>query len=197
MVEPLAVGYHAVRKAGALLGARVLVIGAGPVGLAVLMFAKLAGARCVMVSEPRERARARATVLGATATLDPRAGDVAVAFADAAGGPADVVFECVGVPGMIEESVRIAPLFGRVIVVGACMEVDHLRPIVALAKELSLTFVLGHDRGDFQFVIDCLAGGRIDPGPMISEIVGFDRFPAAFDGLRKGADGCKLLLKPN
>ena len=197
MVEPLAVGYHAVRKAGSLLGARVMVIGAGPVGLSVLMFARLAGARCVMVSEPREAARRRAATLGATATLDPRAGDVGAAFADLAGGPPEVVFECVGVPGMIEEAVRIAPLFGRVIVVGACMELDHLRPMVALAKELTLTFVLGHDRGDFQFVIDCLAARRIDPGPMVTEVVGFERFPAAFDGLRGGADSCKLLLKPN
>lgn len=197
MVEPLAVGYHAVRKAGDILGRRVLVIGAGPVGLAVTMFARLAGARCVIVSEPREAARRRALALGATATADPKAGDPGEAFADLAGGPPEVVFECVGVPGMIEEAVRLSPLFGRVIVVGACMEVDHFRPIAALGKELTFTFVLGHTRGDFQFVIEALAQRRIDPSPMVTEICGFERFPAAFEGLRSGPDSCKLLLKPN
>jgi (R,R)-butanediol dehydrogenase/meso-butanediol dehydrogenase/diacetyl reductase len=197
LVEPLAVGYHAVRKAGSILGARVLVVGAGPVGLAVALFARLAGAACVVVSEPRPTAKRRARAIGATATLDPGSGDLAEAFADTAGGAPEVVFECVGTPGMIEHAVTLAPLFGRLIVVGACMEIDHFRPIMALTKELTLTFVLGHTRGDFQFVIDALAQGRIDPRPLVTEIAGFDRFPAAFDGLRTGADSCKLLLKPN
>lgn len=197
MVEPLAVGFHAVRKAGSILGNRVLVIGAGPVGQAVAMFARLAGAARVVVSEPRATARRRAETLGATATLDPRAGDVAEAFADLAGGPPDVVFECVGTPGMIAEAVRVTPLFGRVIVVGACMEPDHFMPMAALSKELTFTFVLGHTRGDFQFVIDSLAQRRIDPRPLITEVASFDRFAAAFDGLRAGADSCKLLLKPD
>jgi (R,R)-butanediol dehydrogenase/meso-butanediol dehydrogenase/diacetyl reductase len=197
MVEPLAVGFHAVRKAGQLLGARVLVVGAGPVGQAVAIFARLAGAASVVLSEPRVAARRRAESLGATATLDPRAGDVGEAFGDLAGGPPEVVFECVGTPGMIEESVRLAPLLGRVVVVGACMEPDHFRPMVALTKELTLTFVLGHTRGDFQFVIDALAKGRFDPTPLVTEIAGFERFPGAFEGLRGGADSCKLLLKPN
>jgi (R,R)-butanediol dehydrogenase/meso-butanediol dehydrogenase/diacetyl reductase len=197
MVEPLAVGFHAVRKAGPILGARVLVIGAGPVGLAVTMFARLAGAASVGVSEPRAVARGRATRLGANFTLDPRAGEVGEAFADLAGGAPEVVFECVGVPGLIAESVRLAPLFGRVIVVGACMETDHLRPMAALSKELTLTFVLGHTRGDFQFVIDTLAQGRIDPAPLVSAVVDLDAFPAAFDSLRTDPGGCKLLLKPN
>jgi (R,R)-butanediol dehydrogenase/meso-butanediol dehydrogenase/diacetyl reductase len=197
MVEPLAVGFHAVRKAGSVLGARVLVIGAGPVGLAVTQFARLAGAASVVVSEPRAAGRARAARLGASGTIDPGAGEVGGLFADLAGATPDVIFECVGTPGMIAEAVRLAPLFGRVIVVGACMETDHFRPMIALTKELTLTFVLGHTRGDFQFVIEALAQGRIDPDPMVTEVVGFDGFAAAFDGLRTGRDSCKLLLKPN
>ncbi len=197
LTEPLAVGYHAVRKAGPMAGTRVLIIGAGPVGQAVSIFARLAGATSVIVSEPRAVARDRAMIMGASAVIDPRAGDAGEAFADLTGGPPDVVFECVGTPGMIAESVRLAPLFGRVIVVGACMELDHFRPIVALAKELTFTFVLGHDRTDFQHVLDSLAAGRFDPGPLVTEVVGFDHFATAFEGLRAGPDSCKLLLKPN
>ena len=197
LVEPLSVGYHAVRRAGPLLGARVLVIGAGPVGQAVSLYARIAGARSVVVSEPRFSARHRAKALGATATLDPKACDVGEAFADLTGGPPEVVFECVGIPGMIEESVRVAPLFGRVIVVGACMELDHFRPIAALAKELTLSFVLGHTRSDFACVIESLAKGQVDPQSLVTEVADFDRFGAAFEGLRAGGDSCKLLLKPN
>ena len=197
LVEPLSVGYHAVRKAGPLLGARVLVIGAGPVGQAVSVYARIAGARSVVVSEPRRSARLRAEALGATATLDPKSVDVGEAFADLTGGPPEVVFECVGTPGMIEQSVRLARLFGRVIIVGACMETDHFQPMAALVKELTLSFVLGHTRNDFACVIDSLAKGQVNPRSLVTEVADFDRFAMAFEGLRGGGDSCKLLLKPN
>ncbi len=197
LVEPLAVGFHAVRKAGAMLGARVLVIGGGPVGQAVALFARLAGAACVVVSEPASARRALAMAMGASAVIDPREGDPGEAVAHLSGGSPELVFECVGTPGMIEEAARLAPLFGRVVVVGACMEPDRFTPLAALVKELTFTFVLGHTRGDFQFVIDALADGRVQPGPLITAVVDFDGFPAAFDGLRTAAGGCKLLLKPN
>ncbi len=86
LAEPLAVGAHAVRLAGQLLGRRVLVIGAGPIGLATAAFAARAGARDVVVSEIDSRRRERAGRLGATALIDPLAGSVAAHFGAVAGG---------------------------------------------------------------------------------------------------------------
>ncbi len=197
LVEPLAVGLHAVRKAGPLLGARVLVIGGGPVGLAVTAFAALAGAAGVLVSEPEAARRERALAFRANAVADPLASPLEEAFVAHAGGPPDVVFECVGVPGMIQEAVRQARLFGRVVVVGACMEQDRLHPLLALTKEISMNFALGHDRSDFAFVIDRLARGAIDASALVTGVVGFDAFPTAFEALRTDKRACKLLLRPH
>lgn len=197
LCEPLAVGLHAVRKARGLLGQRVLVIGGGPVGLAVSAFAGLSGAAAVIVSEPHAVRRDRALGLGATGTIDPSAAPVGEAFQALAGGPPDVVFECVGTPGMIGASIAEARLFGEVIVVGACMEQDHFHPMQALQKEVSLRFALGHDRTDFAFVADCLAKGSIQADAMITGEVGFDAFPQAFEALRSAKEACKVLLKPH
>jgi (R,R)-butanediol dehydrogenase/meso-butanediol dehydrogenase/diacetyl reductase len=134
--------------------------------------------------------------LGATAAVDPGDAPLAEAFLELAGGPPDVVFECVGVPGMIEAAVEQARLFGQVVVVGACMEQDRLHPMKAMAKEIEMRFALGHTREDFAFVVDCLARGLIDPAPMITGVVGFDGFAAAFEELRSAKEACKLLLHP-
>ena len=197
LVEPLAVGLHSVRRAGALQDANVLVIGGGPVGLAVTIFARLAGAATVMVSEPHPSRRERARAFMATAVADPAAGPLEDAFRDHAGGPPDVVFECVGVPGMIQEAVRQARLFGRVVVVGACMEQDHIHPLSALTKEITMTFALGHDRGDFNAVIGHLRDGSFDARGLVTRVVGFEDFPTAFEALRTDKDACKVLLRPN
>jgi (R,R)-butanediol dehydrogenase/meso-butanediol dehydrogenase/diacetyl reductase len=197
LCEPLAVGLHAVRKARGLLGQRVLVIGGGPVGLAVSAFAGLSGAASVIVSEPHRVRRDLALGMGATGTIDPGAGPVGETFRAMTGGPPDVVFECVGTPGMIAASIAEARLFGEVIVVGACMEQDHFHPMQALQKEVSLRFALGHDRTDFAFVVQCLAEGRIAAETMITGEVGFDAFPAAFEALRSAKEACKVLLRPH
>lgn len=196
LVEPLAVGLHAVRKVPSLLGRSVLIIGGGPVGLSVAIFARLAGASRVVVSEPHEVRRRRAEAVGATAVIDPGTEDVSEAFAAHAGGPPDIVFECVGTPGMIEEAVVRARLFGQVVVVGACMETDRLRPILALQKEISMVFSLGHDRTDFRSVVDGLERGDVRPAALVTGVVGFDAFPAAFEDLRSASAACKLLLQP-
>jgi 2-desacetyl-2-hydroxyethyl bacteriochlorophyllide A dehydrogenase len=197
LVEPLAVGLHAVRKAGSLAGQKVLVIGGGPVGLAVTIFASLAEAAIVMVSEPSPERRLRALAFRATGVADPFAAPLEESFRGHAGGPPDVVFECVGVPGMIQEAVRQSRLFGRVVVVGACMEPDQLHPITALVKEISMSFALGHDRGDFSAVLEHLHAGAIDARGLVTGVVDFDAFPAAFEGLRTDKSACKLLLRPN
>src|SRR4051794_858520 len=127
LTEPLAVGAHAVRMAGMLLGARVLVIGAGPIGLAVSLFAHVSGARHVAVSEIAPVRRAHAARLGAAA-IDPAEGDLGAAFARRVGGPPDVIFECVGAPGVLRQCLDLAPLRGRVIMVGVCRQEDTLLP---------------------------------------------------------------------
>lgn len=197
LTEPLAVGAHAVRMAGNLLGARVLVIGAGPIGLATLLFAHAAGARHVVISELDAHRRDRAASLGATATLDPAAEPPGPAFARISGAAPDVVFECVGVPGMLRQCIDIAPLHGRVVVVGACRQEDAFVPRIALRKELNIQFVLGYTRDEFALVLDMLSSGRIDAAPLITQVVGFAQLPEMFESLRRPNPNAKVLIDPS
>ena len=186
LTEPLAVGLHAVRAAGNLLGARVLVIGAGPIGLAVTIFARLAGARTIAVSEPGAARRAKAATLGAT-VIDPTTEKP---------GPADVVFECVGIPGLLRQCMDIAPLRGQIVVVGVCRGEDIVFPRVAIRKELIVRFVLGYTAEEFALVLDLLAAGRIDPSPLLTAVIGLDQVPDMFEALRQPGEHAKVLIDP-
>ena len=115
LAEPLAVGAHAVRKAGSLLGRRTLVIGAGPIGLAVTAFAEMSGARDIVVSEIDPVRRARAATLGASALIDPGSAPVGDAFRAATGGPPEVIFECVGARGLIQHCIDLPAFMGRLL----------------------------------------------------------------------------------
>lgn len=197
LTEPLSVGAHAVRLAGALLGARVLVIGAGPIGLAVTAFARLAGARHLVVSELDPTRRERAATLGAGATIDPGAEHVGAAFARVAGGAPDVIFECVGAPGLLRQCIELAPVHGRIVVVGVCRHDDSILPRIAIRKELTVQFALGYTREEFALVLDMLAARRIDAGALVSDVIGLDALPEVFESLRRPNPRAKVLIDPS
>ena len=85
-----------------------------------------------------------------------------------------VVFECVGVPGMLDDIITSAPFFSRVIVVGVCMGPDRIRPAMAVNKELDLRFVLGYTPLDFHDTLNRLAEGQLNAGSLVTGTVGLD-----------------------
>ncbi len=194
VIEPLAVGLHAVRVAEMKAGQRVLITGGGPVGLAVALWARFLGARDVVVSEFAEKRRELATQLGATAVIDPSK-DLAEQFADATGGEPDMIFECVGVPGLIQQCVEMAPRHCKIVGVGVCEQPDTFMPFLALVKELQFQFAIAYTRDDFETVVAMLAQGRIDPSPMITDVISLEEMPAAFEALRTPSTQCKVLTK--
>lgn len=195
LIEPLAVGLHGVRRAKLDAGANVLVVGAGPVGLAVVVWAKALGARRIMVTARSNRGAEMALALGATDFIEADK-DVRREFRRRAGSPPDAVFECVGAPGVLEQCVGLAPIHGQVVVIGGCMKPDVLTPATAMNKELTITFALAYELYDYEVAVDRVARGVIDPTPMITDRVSFDAFPAAFEALRHRTHQCKVLLTP-
>ncbi len=196
LVEPLAVGLHAVHVARLERAEGVLIVGAGPIGLAVAAWCRFFGARDVVVSDLVPARLERAASLGATACVDARGGDVIGEVKRSIGARPPVVFDCAGVPGSQQLAMDYAPTGGRIVVVGVCMQPDTILPVKAVTKELQVNYVFGYRRADFAFTIDMLAASRLDPLPMISRTVGFAAFPAAFEALKTSKHDCKVMLEP-
>jgi (R,R)-butanediol dehydrogenase/meso-butanediol dehydrogenase/diacetyl reductase len=197
LVEPLAVGLNAVNKARLEAGDTVLILGAGPVGLSVALWCRFFGARHVIVSDLVAGRAERAQALGATAAIDASREDVTSRVEAISGGPARVVFDCIGVPGSLQLAIDLARHDARVMVVGLCMAADSIFPAKAITKELDLGFVFVYRRRDFEIVVDMLATGRIEVAPLITARVGLDAFPDAFEALKTPTDQIKVRLEPN
>ena len=194
LIEPLAVALHALRVAKLRAGQRVLITGAGPIGLAVALWARFLGARDVVVSEFAEQRKALARKMGAGAVIDP-AGRLAEQFADACGGEPDLIVECVGAPGLLQQCVEAAPRHCILVPVGVCEQPDTFMPFLALVKELRFQFAIAYTRDDFETVISMLAQGRLEASEMITDIVPLKDMPEAFEALRRPSHQCKVLTR--
>lgn len=199
LIEPLAVGIHAVRVADVKAGSRVLVIGAGPIGLTVALWCKFFGARDVVVSEVAKTRADLARQMGATEVIHPDvekgAEGLLEQFSDIAGGAPDVIFECVGAPGLLQQCFEIAPYGGKIIPVGVCEQPDQIMPFFGLIKELQVQFAIAYTKDDFETCVAMLAEKRINVDPMVTDIVSLDDLPDAFEALRTPSTQCKVLAK--
>ncbi|HUK62183.1 MAG TPA: hypothetical protein VLV15_02580 [Dongiaceae bacterium] len=109
---------------------------------------------------------------------------------------APVVFECVGVPGVIDQIIAGAPLFSRVVVVGVCMGADRFRPAMAINKEIDLRFVVGYTPLEFRDTLQMLAEGEVDAAPLVTGSVGLDGVDGAFEALADPETHAKILIDP-
>jgi threonine dehydrogenase-like Zn-dependent dehydrogenase len=107
-----------------------------------------------------------------------------------------VIFECVGVPGVIDSIIDGAPLFSRVVVVGVCVGTDQITPAMAINKEIDLRFVIGYTPLEFRDTLHMLADGKVDPRPLITGTVGLDGVDAAFTALGDPETHAKILIDP-
>lgn len=206
LTEPLAVGLNAVNKSAATAGRAAIVIGAGPVGLSVITSLALAGVEPIVASDFSPRRRALAAEMGAHVVIDPGAAagrqegfDSAVeSWAEARSSEEPpIVFECVGVPGVIDMAMTGAPSGSELVVVGVCMEHDRIRPMMGIFKNLTLRFVLGWTPEEFAHSLHNLAEGRIDGAKLVTGSVDLDGVPAAFADLADPEEHVKILVRPN
>ena len=196
LTEPMAVGLHAVNRSEIKPGDGALVLGCGPVGLAVIAALKLKGIEPIVASDFSPARRALALTMGAHESVDPAAESAFDTWRAVGGAKPLHVFEAIGVPGIINEAMRAAPPQTRLTVVGVCMQPDAITPFFGIAKELRVQFVLGYDPTEFAGSLRSIAEGDIDVAPMITGEVDLDGVPGAFDALGNPEKHCKILVVP-
>jgi (R,R)-butanediol dehydrogenase/meso-butanediol dehydrogenase/diacetyl reductase len=193
LVEPLAVGLHGVNAGPITAGARVLVIGAGPIGLATAFWARRLGAIHVAVTASSNRREALALEMGATAFVSA-SDDLSAAVNDALGGPPDIVFEAVGKPGLLAKAVDLVRPRGTVVVLGLCTVTDTYNPFQTMLKEVRIHPSMLYDLSEFEAAADVLNAGVATPRSMVTETVSLQELPAAFEALRHRTTQCKTLI---
>ena len=214
LTEPMAVGLHAVENARLAPDDVPLVIGCGPVGLAVIASLKLKGAQPIIAADFSPARRALAQRMGADIVVDPAATSPYASWKDVATPPGydgsryarmfdigprqrpAVIFECVGVPGMINQVMESAPADARVVVVGVCMQTDRFEPFFGIVKQLNVKFVLAYTRQEFADTLRHIAEGRLDVAPLITGTVGLDGVKQAFADLANPERHAKVLVDP-
>ncbi len=196
LTEPMAVGLHAVNKAGLAPGDTALVVGCGPIGLALIAWLRIRGIEPIVACDYSTQRRALAERLGADVVVDPRDQAGVDAWRHVAAGRPVVIFEAVGVPGILDAVIATAPAHARVVVAGVCMQPDHIRPLLAVVKELNVQFVYAYDGDEFAATLRALAEGTPDVAPMITGRVGLDGVAGTFDLLGAADHHVKVLVEP-
>ncbi len=214
LTEPLAVGEHAVGLAGLTVGQPCLVVGCGPVGLAVIAALKGRGHGPVLAADFSPTRRRLAEAFGADEVIDPgvesphdrwsgfgvartvmeRAG--AAMFGGEIRDP--VIFEAVGVPGMLQSLIADAPPRSRIVVVGVCMHTDTIEPFMAVTKEIEFRFSFGYTPAEFAATLSRLGSSGGVPGAelLVTSVVDLAGAPGAFETLRMPGEHGKILVNP-
>ncbi len=196
LVEPLAVALHGVALAGLTAGMRVLVLGAGPIGLAVGFWARRLGATRVAVVDVTPLQADLARKVGATAFV--QAGEEAAGRANSAlGGMPDIVFECVGKPGILAQALEYVRPRGSIVMLGLCTTQDSFVPFRAVSKEVKFITSAFFNMHEYEASLDVLDGGHTDARALITDIIPLTELPAVFESLRQRTSQCKVMVRPD
>jgi (R,R)-butanediol dehydrogenase / meso-butanediol dehydrogenase / diacetyl reductase len=195
LVEPLAVGLHGVNRAVITPGIGCVVMGAGPIGLATLLWCRARGAGAVVVSEIAPGRAELAMKLGATAVVNPHDESPSDKVRELTGDEPALVFECIGVKSTLMEAVKHVGRHGQVVVIGVCLETDTIMPLSCISKEVRMDFAMAYTRAEFQVTVDALSSGLIDPKPMITDVIALDQIPSMFEALRKPGSQAKVMVE--
>lgn len=235
LTEPMAVALHAVRRGEVSRKDVAIVIGCGPVGLAVICMLKALGVKAIVASDYSPGRRELARRCGADLVMNPAETspyaswqqhgflnglpgllELAVGTREQLGRlpfpwwqswrlaeklglqpKRPVIFECVGVPGLLQSVLDGAPMLSRVVVVGLCMQADTIEPAMAINKEIELRFVLGYSPLEYRDALHMLAEGRVRGEALVTGTVGLEGVAAAFAALGDAERHAKILIDPS
>lgn len=187
LVEPMAVSYHGILRGEVEPGMRVLILGAGPIGIGVLLGLRALGVTDVIVAEPSAPRRAAIAELGASEVLDPHTDDVLGVVRDRTRGRGvDVVFECAGAQASYAQAVMAAGPRGRVVVLAVYEDPVEWNPSMVMMREVELRGAVGYQEGCYEAVLDLMAAGHYPTRGWVEHIPWAGLLDEGFGPLRRG-----------
>lgn len=210
LADAMAVGWYYVRRAA--LGPQdiPLVIGCGAIGLSVIAALRRQGIGPIMAVDFVASRRMTAIAMGADIVIDPAEVAPFEAWHDLAHGAKDatrdvlaglalhkcVVFECVGVPGVLDTIVRSCERDTRIFSAGGAPDGDHIHTMTAKRKGLNIQFGGGPHPSDWNAAFEEVASGRLDVTPMTGRVVGLDEVPQAINDARDANGPARIVVLP-
>jgi 2-desacetyl-2-hydroxyethyl bacteriochlorophyllide A dehydrogenase len=180
LAEAFAASRHAITCVGKQ-GGSALVVGGGPIGLALVRLLKILGFSPILLSEPVARKRELALAFGADHVVDPTQEDLSQkVFMTTEGSGYDVVFECSGVPSQVQVCMDAAARGGTVCVVSVMYAQTQITPITLNFKEVWLTGAYSNTHAENQQCLDWMAQGKLDGRPLISDLISLQDLPDVY-----------------
>ena len=172
MTEPLAVGLEHARRGRPTQEDAALVIGCGAIGLGVIAGLNLMGIGPIIAADFHPARRNAAIGMGAHIAVDPRELSPYAPIPDLGNRQASLVYECVGLPGLLQQIVTAVAFEARIVMGGYCMEAEQFYVFAAQNKRLTVHFAAGEEQQDMELALRSIADGRIDIRPWLSERIG-------------------------
>lgn len=198
LVEPTAVGLHAVHLADIKVGAKVLVVGGGIIGLVSALFAKKEGASQVVLSETNEERGQNAIRLKlADEFLDAKSPEFLEKALKISNGGFDIVLECCGNSAAVTSAIMACRPGGKVILVGVATGSITIPTVMAVLKEISLQGAIAYTKEEFICSMELMSKKQIDVTNLISETISLEKVQEAFIELTSGkSKKIKILIDP-
>jgi len=193
MMEPLSVGIHACRRGGVSMGDRVLVMGAGPIGLVTVLAARAAGASVIALSDPRAERLDLAREVGADLVTSATGPALVPELVDRAGGMFDVSVDCSGVEAAVRVAMSATRSGGKVVLVGLGPDEMTLPIVESATREVDLLGIFRYSNA-YPVALELIASGRVDVKPIVTHRFSMTRVSEAFDVARTGRDGAVKVM---
>jgi threonine dehydrogenase-like Zn-dependent dehydrogenase len=196
MAEPICVGLSYVRQTRLSEDDVPLVVGCGAIGLSMIMALKFQGRRPIIAADFSPHRRELALAMGADHAVDPRDVSPFEARPSLGARAPNVIFECVGVPGVIDQIIRQCAYSARIIVPGWCLEPDHMLTVCAHTKALNIQFGCGPMAADFDHAVRALGDGLIDPSRWLGGRIGLSEVADRLEGISNPLNPIRFVVDP-
>lgn len=199
LTEPFAVAIHAINSVPVSNQDSILVLGSGPIGLAIIAVLKSKGINNIIATDLANGRREFAEQLGAAETIDPtnqNPFDALNTLRAKTGSETSIIFECVGTKAMIGNICTQAPERSRIVIAGVCTDDVTFNPFAAMSKELSFHFVFYYEDKEFEEALAMIAAGSVPCELFVSQKIGLDEVADTFEKLRHPDSVAKVVIEP-